>query len=102
MDMWWWQWLKENNRNVLAVVVMEGKQQKCGGGGGANNSTRPYLYEIPAHFCHELKTKSYDVIGVNFYPRQTNEIPLKKTDNSVPTILLTRSDSSQLCCVALI
>ena len=29
------------------------------------NSTRPYLNEIPPHFIHELKTKGYDVIGVN-------------------------------------
>ena len=29
------------------------------------NSTRPYLNEIPAHFTHEIKTKGYDVIGVN-------------------------------------
>ena len=34
------------------------------------NSTRPYLYEIPAYFTHEIKTKGYDVIGVNVFPRK--------------------------------
>ena len=29
------------------------------------NSTRPYLNEIPAPFAHEIKTKGYDIIGVN-------------------------------------
>ena len=31
------------------------------------NSTRPYLNEISAHFTHEIKTKGYDVIGVNVF-----------------------------------
>ena len=31
------------------------------------NSTWPYLYEIPAHFIHEIKTKRYGVIGVNVF-----------------------------------
>ena len=31
------------------------------------NSTRPYLYEIPAHSTHELKSKGYDLIGVNLF-----------------------------------
>ena len=43
------------------------------------NSTRPNLIEIPAHFIHEIKTKGYDVIGVNvFYIPQINEVPLQK------------------------
>ena len=90
-----WRW-RENNRDV---VVVEGKQQKCGGAGGANNSTRPYLYDIPAHFCHELKTKGYDVIGVNFYPRQTNEIPLQKNGQFGPyhTTNALRFKSALLC-----
>ena len=33
------------------------------------NSTRPYLNEIPAHFTHEVKTKGYDVIGINWFLR---------------------------------
>ena len=33
------------------------------------NSTRPYLNEIAAHFTHEIKTKGYDVIGVNSFLR---------------------------------
>ena len=45
------------------------------------NSTRPYLYQILTHFTHEIKTKDYDVIGVNLFH-------FKLTDNSVPTILL--------------
>ena len=28
-------------------------------------NTRPYLNEIPAHFIHAIKTKGYDVIGIN-------------------------------------
>ena len=34
------------------------------------STTRPYHYEIPAHFIHEIKTKGYDVIGVNVFPRK--------------------------------
>ena len=44
----------------------------------AKNSTRPYLYEIPAHFAHEIKTKSYDVIGVNVFLRKIMRFPYKK------------------------
>ena len=33
------------------------------------NNTRPYLSEIPTHFIHEIKTKGYDVIGVNLFLR---------------------------------
>ena len=29
------------------------------------NSTRSYLNEIPVYFIHEIKTKGYDVVGVN-------------------------------------
>ena len=31
------------------------------------NSTRPYPFEISAHFIHEIKTKGYNVIGVNVF-----------------------------------
>ena len=31
------------------------------------SSTRPYLNEIPVYFIHEIKTKGYDVIGVNLF-----------------------------------
>ena len=31
------------------------------------NSTQPYFNEIPVHFTHEVKTKGYDVIGVNLF-----------------------------------
>ena len=33
------------------------------------NNARPYLNEIPTHFIHEIKTKGYDVIGVNLFLR---------------------------------
>ena len=52
------------------------------------NSTRPYLNEIPAHFIHEIKTKGYDVIGVNVFLRTLMRILRKKEVNSVPPILL--------------
>ena len=36
------------------------------------------LYEIPAHFIHEIKTKCYDVIGVNvFLPKLMKFLPKK-------------------------
>ena len=36
------------------------------------------LYEIPAHFIHEIKTKGYDVIGVNvFLPKLMKFLPKK-------------------------
>ena len=42
------------------------------------NSTGPYLDEIPAHFTHEVKTKGYDVIGVNvFLPKLMKFLPTK-------------------------
>ena len=42
------------------------------------NSTRPFLNEIPAHFIHEVKTKGYDVIGVNvFLPKLMKFLPKK-------------------------
>ena len=45
--------------------------------------------EIPVHFIiHEIKTKGYNVIGVNVLLRKLMRFLRKKTDNSVPTILL--------------
>ena len=36
------------------------------------------LYEIPAHFIHEIKTKGYDFIGVNvFLPKLMKFLPKK-------------------------
>ena len=46
------------------------------------------LNEIPAHFIHEIKTKGYDVIGVNVFLRTLMRILRKKGVNSVPPILL--------------
>ena len=54
------------------------------------NSTRPYLNEIPAHFTHEIKTKGYDVIGINSIPLQVNEIPAQKSGESFHRILFIR------------
>ena len=34
------------------------------------NSTWPYLNEILAHFISEMKTKGYDVLGVNLFPHK--------------------------------
>ena len=53
------------------------------------NSTRLNLNEIPAHFIHEIRTKGYDVIGVNvFHITQINEIPLQKKVSFIPPVLL--------------
>ena len=43
------------------------------------NSTRPYLYEIPVHFTHEIKTKGYDVIGVVLFHFKLMRFHFKKT-----------------------
>ena len=43
------------------------------------NNTRPYLNEIPTHFIHEIKTKGYDVIGVNVFLLTLMRFLLKKT-----------------------
>ena len=42
------------------------------------NSTQPYVNEIPAHFIHDIKTKGYDVIGVNVFLRKLMRFPRKK------------------------
>ena len=43
------------------------------------NSTWPYLNGIPAHFIHEIKTKGYNVIGVNFFlPKLMKFLPQKE------------------------
>ena len=42
--------------------------------------------EISAHFIHVIKTKGYDVIGVNVFT--LTRFHFKKTDNSVPIPLL--------------
>ena len=49
-------------------------------------STRPYFNEIPEHSIHEIRTKAYDVIGVNvFHIPQINEIPpQKRIISSIP------------------
>ena len=45
------------------------------------NSTRPYLYEIAAHFTREIKTKGYDVIGVNLFHFKLIRFQFKKRPN---------------------
>ena len=42
------------------------------------NSTRLYLYEIPAHFTHEIKTKGYDILGVNLFHFKLMKFHFKK------------------------
>ena len=44
--------------------------------------------ETPPHFIFELKTKGYDIIGIDVFFQQHNEIPPPKKVNSVPNILL--------------
>ena len=34
--------------------------------------------EIPPPFIHEIKTKGYDAIGVNVFPRKLMRFPRKK------------------------
>ena len=44
--------------------------------------------EIFAHFIHEIKTKGYDVTGVNVFHFTLMGFHLKKPSNSVPVRLL--------------
>ena len=44
------------------------------------NSTCPYVNGIPAHFIHEIKTKGYDVIGVNLFLPKLMKFLTKKTE----------------------
>ena len=53
------------------------------------NNTRPYLNEIPTHFIHKIKTKGYDVIGVNLFLRTLMRFLRKKVETVVRPILLT-------------
>ena len=40
--------------------------------------SEPELGQIPQHFIHEIKTKGYDVIGVNlFLPKLMKFLPKK-------------------------
>ena len=50
------------------------------------NSTRPYLNEIPAHFTYEIKTRGYDVIGVNVFLRKLMRFLRKKEVNFIPPL----------------
>ena len=52
------------------------------------NSTRPYLYEIAAHFTHEINTKGYDVIGVNLFHFKLVRFHFKNKPKPVRPILL--------------
>ena len=43
------------------------------------NEIPPQVNEIPQHFIHEIKTKGYDVIGVNlFLPKLMRFLPRKE------------------------
>ena len=55
-----------------------------------------YLYEIPAHFIHEIKTKGYDVIAVNVIHRKLIRFQRKKGDLSVPTPLLAAAPRNEV------
>ena len=44
------------------------------------NEIPPQVNEIPAHFIHEIKTKGYDVIGVNLFLPTLMRILLKKEE----------------------
>ena len=48
------------------------------------NNTEPYLNEISVYFIHEIKTKGYNVIGVNLFPPKFMRFQRKKGVNSVP------------------
>ena len=48
------------------------------------NNTRPYLNEISVYFIHEIKTKGYNVIGVNLFPLKFMRFQRKKGVNWVP------------------
>ena len=53
------------------------------------NDIPPQVNEIPQHFIHEIKTKGYDVIGVNLFLRTLMRILRKKVETVVHPILLT-------------
>ena len=55
-----------------------------------------YLYEIPAHFIHELKTKGYDLISVNVFHRKLMRFQRKKGVNSVPNLLLAAAPGNEV------
>ena len=62
------------------------------------NNTRPYLYEIPAHFTHEIKTKGYDVIDVYIFPRKNTGVtgPSHTTVSRLFPLTCNRFNSSVL------
>ena len=53
------------------------------------NEISPQVNEIPQHFIHEIKTKGYDVIGVNLFLRTLMRILRKNVETVVHPILLT-------------
>ena len=42
------------------------------------NEIPPQVNEIPQQFIHEIKTKGYDVIGVNLFPPTLMKFPPQK------------------------
>ena len=44
------------------------------------NEIPPQVNEIPQHFIHEIKTKGYDVIGVNLFLPKLMKFPRKKPE----------------------
>ena len=97
----------------VVVVVVEGKQLKCGGGSGGgggggkitNKLTRSRLGEFiisieskirkrrnnenPPHFSHVIKTKGYDVVGLNVFLCKLMRFLREKRAYPVRPILLT-------------
>ena len=65
--------IKTLRREINKIVEEEGNKNKKGDGLERivfRANTRPYLNEIPAHFTHAIKTKGYDVIGINAFLRK--------------------------------
>ena len=49
-----------------------------------STNTSPYLSQISVYFIHEIKTKGYNVIGVNSFTLKFMRFQRKKGVNSVP------------------
>ena len=60
------------------------------------NEIPPQVNEIPAHFIHEIKTKGYDVIGVNVFLRTLMRILRKKRGVTGPSFGYTNHDRHKI------
>ena len=61
-------------------MVVKGKQQKCGGSGGGGKTIEMWWWWWwrENNRNDEIKTKSYDVIGVNLFLRKLMKFLCKK------------------------